>query len=444
MIFLILSLSVNVAGKIYTFQEYRVGTHKYITSSPMLEEMDFSYYWDLGTQILTIQKENIVYIMPDNPFIKVNQDIYQLQTPPVKESGKLLIPVSSLPLILGNLMDMEAKFNNAILEIGVKVNIHKTSWDVSPSGTVFSIECSPTLKHLFNKVKDEWVLVIFEPVYDKNILELTPHGLIEDIKFEQGDGFIKFRFKTKDNLPMDAIRNGNLLNIKVKTYVERTVKTIVIDPGHGGEDPGATYNGVQEKDIVLKASKNLAAKLRNKGFNIIMTRTDDVFIPLKDRTKIADSARADLFVSVHCNAAPNKREMEGAETYFLSAARSDWARTVEATENSAIRFEAKEGSGLSELDYILNDLAQTQFLEESQQAGICIQESMVQKCDLYNRGLKQANFYVLRLNYMPAVLVEIAFITHSEDRKKLLNNKFLENTCDAIAEGILAYAKSQK
>ncbi len=135
--------------------------------------------------------------------------------------------------------------------------------------------------------------------------------------------------------------------------------------------------------------------------------------------------------------------MNGAETYFLSAARSDWARTVEATENSAIRFEAKSGSGLSELDYILNDLAQTQFLEESQQAGICIQESMVQKCDLYNRGLKQANFYVLRLNYMPAVLVEIAFITHSDDRKKLLDEKFLEKACDAIVEGIEAYAKSR-
>ena len=115
---------------------------------------------------------------------------------------------------------------------------------------------------------------------------------------------------------------------------------------------------------VCPFSVKIAAKLARKDYNVIMTRTDDVFIPLKDRTKIADSARADLFVSIHCNAAPRKRDMNGAETYFLSAARSDWARTVEATENSAIRFEAKEGSGLSELDYILNDLAQTQFLEE--------------------------------------------------------------------------------
>ena len=443
MIFLIISLSVNLSGRIYTFQEYNLGGNKYIKSGPMLEEMDVSYYWDLNTQILTVQKENIVSFMPDNPFIKVNQDIYQLESPPLKKDGKLLIPVSSLPLILGSLMDMEAKFNQGILDVGTKVNIFKTEWKVTPSSTSFVIECSPTLKHLFNKVKDEWVLVVFDPIYNKNILDLSPKGLIEDIKFEQGDGFIKFRFKVKEDFTMDAVRDGKLLNIRVEEFKKRTLKTIVIDAGHGGKDPGAVFKNYKEKDIVLKASKKIASKLTKEGYTVIMTRTEDVFIPLKDRTKIADAAKADLFVSIHCNAAPNKRAMHGAETYFLSAARSDWARTVEATENSAIKFEAKEGSGLSELDYILNDLAQTQFLEESQQAGISIQESMVQKCELYNRGLKQANFYVLRLNYMPAVLVEIAFITHSEDRKKLLDDGFIDEVTDAIVEGIQAYAKSK-
>jgi N-acetylmuramoyl-L-alanine amidase len=443
MIFLVFSLSVNLAGELHTLQEYTIGKNEYINSNLMLEEMDFSYYWDLNTQILTVQEENIVSIMPDNPFIKVNRDVFQLELSPVKEEGKMFVPVSSLPLILGSLMNMEAKFNQGVLEVGTKVNVYKTDWDVTPERTIFKIECSPNLKHLFNKVEEEWVLVIFDPVYKKDIAEVSPKGLIEDVKFEEGNGFIKFRFKTQENLVMDVIRNGKFLNIKVKPLQERSIKTIVIDPGHGGEDPGAVYKNIREKDIVLKAAKKIAAALAVRNYNVIMTRTDDTFIPLKDRTKIADSARADLFVSVHCNAAPRKRKMNGAETYFLSAARSDWARTVEATENSAVRYETKEGAGLSELDYILNDLAQTQFLEESQQAGICIQESIVQKCDLYNRGLKQANFYVLRLNYMPAILVEIAFLTHSGDRKRLLDDKFLDKACEAIVEGIEAYAKSR-
>lgn len=443
MILLILSLSVNLSGEIHTFQECQIGNFRYIKSAPMLEKMDVSYYWDREKQTLTLQKENVVCFMPDNPFVKVNRAVYQLKVPPVRKKGELFVPVSSLPFILGSLWNMEARVSGGIIEVGKKVNIYKTDWDVSPTETVFSVECSPSLKHLFNKVGDEWVLAIFDPIYNKNILETSPQGLIKNLRIEEGDGFIKFRFKVKNNFPMDIVREGKTLNVKVKEFEERSIETVVIDPGHGGKDPGAICGKVQEKEIVLRLSKKLATKLKHKGFNVIMTRREDKFIPLKKRTKIADSARADLFVSIHCNAAPNAKSMHGAETYFLSAARSDWARTVEATENSAIKFEAGDGLNLSELDYILNDLAQTQFLEESQQAGIYIQESLVQNCELYNRGLKQANFYVLRLNYMPAVLVEVAFLTYPEDRRKLQDEKFLEKVADAIVEGIQIYAKAQ-
>ncbi|MEO0293073.1 MAG: N-acetylmuramoyl-L-alanine amidase [candidate division WOR-3 bacterium] len=443
MIFLILSLSINLSGDVYTFKEYIIRGNKYVKSSSLLEELKFSYFEDPNTQILSIQREKVVYIMPDNPFVKVNEEIYQLEAPPIREGKELFIPISSLSFILGSLTDMEVKFTGEVLEVGSKANIYKTKWDVSSSETVYTIECSSNLKTLFNRVGEEWVLVIFDPIYNKNVFDLTPNGLIKEIKLEEGSGFVKIRLKTERNVTIDSIREGSLLKLRAKTFVERRIRTIVIDPGHGGEDPGATYKDIKEKDIVLKVGKELYEKLKNKGFNVIMTRTEDVFLPLKTRTRFADSVRADLFVSIHCNAAPYKREMEGAETYFLSAARSDWARTVEATENSAIRFEVKEGGGISELDYILNDLAQTQFLEESQQAAICIQESMVHKTGLYNRGVKQANFYVLRLNFMPAVLVEIAFITNSSDRGRLLNENFIKGISEAIAEGIEAYAKSR-
>ena len=100
MIFFILSLSINLSGKMYTFKEYLIGGNKYVNSYQMLEEMDFSYYWDLKTQILTIQKENIVSIMPDNPFVKVDRDVLQLELPPLREEGKLFVPVSSCSLAL--------------------------------------------------------------------------------------------------------------------------------------------------------------------------------------------------------------------------------------------------------------------------------------------------------------------------------------------------------
>ncbi len=441
MIFLLFSFTINLSGNIYTFQEYTIENNRYIGSDSLIGKLDLSSHWDNNRQTLTLQKEKVVYLIPDNPFIKIERDVYQLRYAPIRKDGKLFIPTTSLALILGGLLNMEANFENGRLEIGTRVNIYGIHWKVDSSSTEWTIECSPSLNYLFNKTNGEWILTLFNPIYNKKILDQPSKGLIEEIKVEEGEGFIKFRFKTKNDLPMDIIRNGKLLNIEVKRFEKRAIRTIVVDPGHGGKDPGAKYLGFMEKNIVLKVSKKLAARLTEDGFNIIMTRTNDEFIPLKERTQIADSARADLFVSIHCNASYSSNKMHGAETYFLSAAKSDWARTVEATENSAIRFEAEDNPDITEIDYILNDLAQTQFLEESQQAAIYIQESLIHKSDLYNRGAKQANFYVLRLNYMPAVLVEIAFLTNSKDRKKLLNDEFIEKTASAIAEGIEEYAR---
>lgn len=443
MIFLILSLTIDISGDSYNLEEYTFNNIGYINSQTLIEKLDFSSHWKSNLQTLTIQKEKIVYLTQDNPFIKIEKNIYQIKNPPLMRKGAIYIPVRALPLIVGKLLNMEAEFQNDVLRIGTRVNVYRTSIDAGNSYTNWTVNCSPTLKYLFNRANGKWVLTIFNPVYHQNILNQNPEGLIEEIEAEEGNGFLKFRFKTKDDLPMDISRKGDKLTVKVQKFEKRGIKTIVVDPGHGGKDPGATYLGVREKDIVLKLSKKIAADLTERGFNVIMTRVEDEFLPLKERTEIADSARADLFISVHCNAAPNaSRKMHGAETYFLSAAKSDWARTVEATENSAIRFEVEEDKDVSELDYILNDLAQTQFLEESQQAGIYIQESIIHNCKLYNRGVKQANFYVLRLNYMPAVLVEAAFLTNSADRTKLQDEEFLEKIAEAIAEGVQEYADS--
>lgn len=442
MILLLFSLSINLSGHFYTLREYKIGNEYYILCDSLTRKLELSSHWDNNKQVLSIQKEKAVSIIPDNPFIKIDDKIYQLVTPPVKINEKLLLPKSSLDLILRSILNMNAFFKNGVLEIGTRVNIYNFKWTIEPSLTRYTIECSPTLNHFFNKNNGEWVLTLFNPIYNKEILDQTGKGLIEEIKFEEGESFLKFRFKTKDDFQMDIIRKGKFLNIEVRKFEKRNIQTIVVDAGHGGKDPGAAHAGLKEKDLVLDISKKLASKLTEDGFNVIMTRVNDEFLPLKERTSIADKEKADFFVSIHCNAAYSKNSMHGAEVYFLSAAKNDWARTVEATENSAVRFESEDNSGIPELDYILNDLAQTQFLKESQEAAIYIQESLIHKCDVYDRGVKQANFYVLRLNYMPAVLVEVAFLTNPNDRKKLRNENFLRQAADAIAEGIKQYARA--
>lgn len=437
-----LSLSINLSGKLYTFREYKIGRKNYIICDSLSRKLNLSSHWDNNRQIMTLQREKVVSIIPDNPFIKIEGNIHQLVSPPIIIKGILLLPKSSLDVILASLLNMMAFFKDGTLEIGTRVNIYGIKWEVESSYTRFTIECSPTIKYFFSKNNEEWVLTLFNPIYNKDILDQKGRGLIEEINSEEGDGFLKFRFKTIENFPMDIIRKGKLLNVEVRKSDERNIQTIVIDAGHGGKDPGAVHGKYKEKEIVLKISKKLASRLTEDGFNVIMTRIDDEFIPLKERTRIADEKRADFFVSIHCNASYARSSMHGAETYFLSSAKSDWARTVEATENSAIRFESENNSNIPELDYILNDLAQTQFLKESQQAAIYIQENLVQLCNQYNRGVKQANFYVLRLNYMPAVLIEVGFLTNSDDRKKLLDGNFINNVVEAIVKGIEQYARA--
>jgi len=441
-ILLFLSLSINQSGNIYTLREYKIRNKNYILCDSLIRKLDLSSHWDNNRQIMTLQRETVVSIIPDNPFIKIEGNVHQLVSSPIMINGKLLLPNSSLDLILSSLLNMKAYFKDGTLEIGTRLNIYGIKWCVESSLTRYTIECSPTMKYFFSKNDGEWVLTLFNPIYNKEIMDQDGKGLIEGINIEEGNGFLKFRFKTIENLPMDIIRKGKSLNVEVRKFNKRHIQTIVIDAGHGGKDPGAVHGGVKEKDVVLKVSKNLASRLTEDGFNVIITRISDEFLALKERAEIADEARADFFVSIHCNAAYRKSSMHGAETYFLSSAKSDWARTVEATENSAIKFESEDNAGIPELDYILNDLAQTQFLEESQQAAIYIQESLVQLCGLYNRGVKQANFYVLRLNYMPAVLIEIGFLTNSNDRKKLQDDNFLEKVVEAIASGIKQYARA--
>lgn len=213
------------------------------------------------------------------------------------------------------------------------------------------------------------------------------------------------------------------------------LKTIVIDPGHGGEDTGAIgSSGIKEKYINLQIAKKLEKLISRKmGGRVILTRSDDTFIPLEQRTAIANKNKADLFISIHANAAYRKGA-SGVETYFLSFGASDEdAKRAADFENAAISAgDKKDGKGADDLKTILMDMAQTEFLNESGQLAEMLQESLCRILKVENRGIKQAPFIVLAGAAMPAVLVEVGFISNARDAKRLTSNE----TQDAIAGAI--------
>jgi N-acetylmuramoyl-L-alanine amidase len=220
------------------------------------------------------------------------------------------------------------------------------------------------------------------------------------------------------------------------------VQRIVIDPGHGGRDPGCFLKGgIKEKDIVLQLAKDLAKKIESRlGCEAVLTRTGNVFLSLERRTAIANVSKADLFISLHINA-HKQASVYGLETYFLNMATDAGAVMVAAREN------ATSEKNISDLQTILNDLMLNTKISESSKLAHEVQQGMVSSIKKrYNRvkslGVKQAPFYVLIGAEMPAVLVETGFITNPREKKRLLSKKYLEALSDGIVSGIAKYIKS--
>jgi N-acetylmuramoyl-L-alanine amidase len=218
------------------------------------------------------------------------------------------------------------------------------------------------------------------------------------------------------------------------------IHTIVIDPGHGGDNTGAiSRNGVREKDITLPIAVSLKRALESSmPVKVILTRSDDSELELDDRSAIANQNKADLFISLHVNSSYG-RSAHGAETFFLSLQASDEiAAEIAAIENRAADGGRAESS-LDDLDLILWDLAQSHHLAESQRLARLVQEELNGALGLSDRGVKQAPFRVLRGAAMPAVLVELGFLSNPNEERKLGDSGYRSQLVDALVRATLRY-----
>jgi N-acetylmuramoyl-L-alanine amidase len=219
------------------------------------------------------------------------------------------------------------------------------------------------------------------------------------------------------------------------------VRRIIIDAGHGGKDPGAVgRNGMREKDIVLKLARILEREIRDKlHCQPVLTRDKDVFLPLEKRTAIANIEKADLFISLHVNAHKHIN-VQGLETYFLNIALDEDSMNLAAREN------ATTAKNISDLQVILNDLMLNTKIHESSRLAQFVHKGMMGELkrgygSIQNRGVRQAPFYVLIGAEMPAVLVEIGYITNSVECKRLRSNSYLTKVASGIVTGIERYIK---
>jgi N-acetylmuramoyl-L-alanine amidase len=221
-------------------------------------------------------------------------------------------------------------------------------------------------------------------------------------------------------------------------------RTVVLDPGHGGDDHGAEGAAdLLEKDVVLDVAERLATHLRAAGLEVVKTRGDDRFVPLEERTRIANGADADLFISIHANAAP-MRGARGIETFFASPEATDAAALELASqENEAFGEEAVAAAQDDALLAILGDLLATEHLSDSQEFARMAQHRIATKEAARSRGVKQAPFVVLMGVRMPAVLVEIGFLTNPHDQRALRRVDERERLARELAAAVASFRQRQ-
>ena len=381
-----------------------LASHRYsglpcVSVSHLCKSLGIEWQWDMYSERFVLSDGEIsISLIQNNNFYQVNDSIFQLPYPPVRNEENLYLNAEDAATVFSWLKGRALTWSESDKMLTVsEQSIHSAS--------------------------------------PKKVEETVESAVKSDSK----EGPV---FKEESELPEN-------ISDTVVMETKQQIKTVVIDPGHGGKDPGAIgQNGVKEKDVVLAVGLALQEELKEKsGLKVFMTRTTDKFIPLRDRTKFANKMNADLFISLHANSISGNKKRKsytkGYKMYFLSQAKNEEDKLTAMIENSVIELEEDTRKG-DYLQKVLTDMANNEFLTESQGISILLVESfgaLLKKIQKLHTGVGQANFWVLNGTYMPSVLVETCFISNPGEEKLLKNKKFQEELGVAIADAVIKFKK---
>lgn len=300
-----------------------------------------------------------------------------------------------------------------------------------------------------NKPEVSRVVLYIDSFDDYRVFALpNPYRIVMDIEGEGANPdqlFAKDPGQKQSGSQEGSVKSNTPENVdSLRAALGLKINTVVIDPGHGGHDPGAIGpSGLREKDVNLRIAKRLKEKLLSEGKRfgiqeVHLTRSTDRFIPLEERTAIAKKKNADLFISIHCNAAKDRRA-HGVETYILSFTNDESSLAVAAREN------ATTTQGMSNLKSIVQKYLMSSKIEESKKFAGYVQDGMITNIsskysDVKNKGVKKAPFIVLIGADIPSILVETSFISNPTEEKRLKTSSYIEKITNGIISGIEKYA----
>ena len=261
-------------------------------------------------------------------------------------------------------------------------------------------------------------------------------------KSAQNEQKIVPKAKPEEEMPAPLAKTAS-----TKKITSAKGKVIVLDAGHGGDDPGAVNGHLKEKNIVLSIVQKAGKELQGRGYKVYYTRSKDKFINLRDRTKYANDKAADLFISIHANAAPNKAKaasMRGIETFFLSPARSERSKNAAALENKSDVDEMNYFSKQTFLNFLNREkiIASNKLAIDVQREVLAQAKTVIPKTA--DGGVREAPFWVLVGALMPAVLVEVGYITHPSEGELINNSKYQDALAKGLADGVDVYFSNQR
>lgn len=464
------SVFVTQDGKKHYVETVWIDHIEYISVNQLSSILNAEVYWHrfLRKVILEFDHDQVVFNW-FSPYILYDSEIFNLTHESKLKDGTLWIPLKAFQRIW-NLIHFPHKYAPPKISHQSKVVILDLTASEKVNGVLVEIFLSqPVVYEIFPHQNQDLNINFYQGKLDTlSFNKKRLPNFVKWLKAYQFENSAQLSLRLKKpfvnfthNLKTDPYRiQISLIHTppandsatfpfghipkENKVLMDELIDVIVIDPGHGGPDSGAVgRGGLLEKEVTLDIAKRLRELLKKeKGLKVILTRETDVLVPLEERTQIANRNGADLFISIHTNSF-RKRSVRGSETFFLAAAKNDEARAAAALENSSVRFEhsANANDNLDDLEFILMDLVQSEYLKESSDLAEMIQKRLEKNLSLPGRGVNQAGFVVLNKAYMPAVLVETAFISNKKDASLLKKDSFRQKMAQTLYESIKEFKK---
>ena len=415
--------------------------------------------------------DNRIKVSSGSSYILVDEKVYQMPIYPIWQDNDIFIPAEYFFDILKRTTLPGISYDSRLMVLNLDIlefSITGVNITQKANGTILRINTKKifpegSISSFFHENGWFYITIADALVDTTEIRRSDTRGVIQRVAADQLGKTAQLAFQIRSKVESHELyqsRDQNEIVVSLRTPMDNSVSrinkvkdrwrldTIVLDAGHGGKDPGTLgRRGTKEKDIALDITKRVGLLLeKNTKLKVIYTRREDVFIPIWERTKIANEANGKMFLSIHLNGNPNKTAY-GFETYLLRPGKTEDAIEVAHRENEVIKLEDRSENKYRDLsgeNLIIATMAQSVYMKESEELAAMIQEEMGKKVKSKNRGVKQAGFHVLIDASMPNVLIEAGFLTNANEERNLRKSNYRQIIANSIYRAIVKFRYSRE